>query len=281
MPHIILPTIAGAGAEISTESLVLDEDAEEKQPFIMAPIAAEAVIIDPMLALSVPLTPTVQGALTALGQCIESYLSGCEDKATEMLALQGIEVIASAFAQPLVEGKMDLKSVGMREKFALGSLFSGIAANSSGYGCAHALAVSMGGISDLPHAQVASAFLPFVFDKYAAIVDENEGDEFFDELGVKLDSVADRLTAASGFQGASVAAWIRYVSTRFDLPTSSTLELDEGLVKGIVERATQRQEASVAHRDVAPILEADDIRAVLDDAIVIASGEDKKKPDEE
>lgn len=228
-----------------------------------------------MLSLTVPLKPTVQGALTALGQCIESYLSGCEDKATEMIALQGIEVVASAFAQPLVEGKMDLKNVGMREKFALGSLFSGIAASSSGYGCAHSIAVSMGGISDLPHAQVATGFLPFVFDKYAEIAQENEGDEFFDELREKLDRVADRLTAASGFQGASVSAWIRYVSTRFDLPNTSTLELDEGLVKGIVERSVQRQEASMAHREEAPILESDDIRALLEAAIIVASDETK------
>lgn len=226
-----------------------------------------------MLALSVPLTPTVQGALTALGQCIESYLSGCEDEATELLALQGVEVLASAFAEPLVEGKMDLKSVGLRSKLALGSLLSGVAANSSGYGCAHAIAVSMGGISDLPHAQVASAFLPFVFDKYASLALENEGDAFFDALRAKLEHVADRLTTASGFQGASVGAWVRYVSSRFELPTTATLELDEGLVKGIVDRATERQDASISHRGLAPILSADDIRAVLDDAIIVASGE--------
>ncbi|TYZ64862.1 hypothetical protein PybrP1_010583 [[Pythium] brassicae (nom. inval.)] len=253
-PHFLVPTIAGAGAEISTDALVLDEDDEAKLVFGAGPIVAE-------------------GALTALGQCIESYLSGCQDEATEMLALQGVEVIAAAFAQPLVEGTMDLKSVGLREKFALGSLFSGIAASSSGFGCAHSLAVSMGGISDLPHAQVASAFLPFVFDKYAALAQENEGDEFFDALRAKLESVGDRLTAASGFQGASVAAWMRYVSSRFGLPTTATLELDEGLVKGIVDRAAQRQEASIAHRELAPVLGADDIRALLDDAIIVASGE--------
>lgn len=224
-----------------------------------------------MLALSVLLHPTVQGALTALGQCIESYILGCEDPATELLALQGIEVIASALAQPLVQGTMDLKDVGMREKFALGSLFSGIAANSSGCGGAHAIAVAMGGISDLPHAQVATAFLPFVMDKYAALAVENEGDEFFDELHAKLERVTDRLTTASGFQGASVGAWLRYVSSRFDLPTTATLELDDSLVKGVVERATQRQDASSAHRELEPVLEADDIRAILDDAIVVAS----------
>uniref|UniRef100_K3WC48 Uncharacterized protein n=1 Tax=Globisporangium ultimum (strain ATCC 200006 / CBS 805.95 / DAOM BR144) TaxID=431595 RepID=K3WC48_GLOUD len=274
-PHIILPTINGSGAEISTQVLVLDEDAEAKQLLVESPITAEAVIIDPMLSLSVPLKPTVQGALTALGQCIESFLSGCEDQATEMLALQGIEVIASAFAQPLVQGKMNLKNVGMRERFALGSLFSGIAANSSGYGCAHSIAVAMGGISDLPHAQVATGFLPFVFDKYAQLADENEGDEFFDALRAKLESVNDRLTAASGFQGASVSAWIRYVSTRFDLPNTSTLELDEGLVKGIVERSVQRQDETIAHREEGPILESDDIRAIVEAAIVVASEQTK------
>lgn len=226
-----------------------------------------------MLALSVPLLPTVQGALTALGQCMESYLLGCEDPATEALALQGIEVVAAALATPLVEGKIDLKSVVMREKLALASVLSGFAANSSGCGGAHAIAVAMGGVSDLPHAQIASAFLPFVFDRYARLAEDNAGDEFFDELKEKLERTADRLTAASGFQGASVSAWLRYVSTRFDLPTPETLELDESMLRGIVDRAALRQDASMDLRsdESEAILDKDDLRAVLDSAVMVTS----------
>jgi alcohol dehydrogenase class IV len=40
-PHIILPTIAGCGAEISPNSLVLDEDSESKSSFSPIPINAE------------------------------------------------------------------------------------------------------------------------------------------------------------------------------------------------------------------------------------------------
>ncbi|DBA03017.1 TPA: hypothetical protein N0F65_003205 [Lagenidium giganteum] len=270
-PHIILPTVAGAGAEISTHALVLDEEAEAKQSFVSLPILAEALIVDPALAVSVPLHQTVQGALTALTQCIESYVYGCEDDKTQAMALEGVHAIAGALAKPLVDGKMDLKSIPMREKMALGSLVSGVCANSSGYGAAHAIAVSVGGISDLPHAQVAAAFAPLVLDRYASLAADNAGDEFFDELATKLAVVNDALTASSGFQGATVGAWVRYVERHFGLPSASALELDDDHVKGIVERAVQRMEDCMTDKKEDPVFEKDDIQAIVDD-VVVAGG---------
>lgn len=225
-----------------------------------------------MLALSVPLQPSVQGALAALGQCIESYLTGCQDEATNKLALQGIESIATAFAEPLREGKMNPKHVATREYFALGSLLSGVCATSSGSGAAQSIAVAMGGISDLPHTQLASAFLPFVLDRYAQIAEENQGDEYFETLREKLEHVADRLTAFSGFQGASTAAWVRYVASRFDLPTTESMELDEQHVKGTVLRAAMYQDA--VHSEP-PVLEKDDLQAILDNALTVTPVENK------
>lgn len=224
----------------------------------------------------------MQGALTTLGQCLESYLLGCADDATNALVLEGLEAVAGALAAPLKEGKLDLKGAALREQFAQASLLSGIAANSSGTGAAQALAVSMGGISDLPHSQVATAFLPFVFDRYAELASENEGDLFFDELREKLENAADRLTAASGFQGANVAAWLRYVITRFDLPTASTLELDESLLNGLADRADQYQDDSMQvarSDDNGAIMEKDDLRAIIDSAVLVVepSKEDDDK----
>ncbi|GMF11022.1 unnamed protein product [Phytophthora lilii] len=269
-PLLLVPTIAGSGAEAAKSTVLLEEDAETKLLFAAgSDVVPEAVIIDPMLMLTVPLRATVQGALTALGQCIESYLLGCEDEA---LALEGLEAVAGALAAPLKEGKLDLKGAILREKFAQGSLLSGVAANSSGTGAAQALAVSMGGISDLPHAQVVTAFLPFVFDRYAELASENEGDPFFDELREKLESAADRLTSASGFQGANVAGWLRYVITRFDLPTASTLELEESLLNGLVDRAAQYQEDSMKvsrSDDNGAIMEKDDLRTIIDSAVMV------------
>ncbi|KAG3098586.1 hypothetical protein PI124_g10046 [Phytophthora idaei] len=282
-PLLLVPTIAGSGAEVAKNSLLLEEDAETK--LLFAPgkeIVPEAVLIDPTLMLTVPLRATVQGALTALGQCLESYLLGCADDATNKLALEGLEAVAGVLAAPLKEGKLDLKGAVLREQFAIGSLLSGIAANSSGPGAAQALAVSMGGISDLPHAQVATAFLPFVFDRYAELASENEGDPFFDDLREKLENAADRLTAASGFQGAGVAAWLRYVITRFDLPTASTLELEESLLNGLTDRAAQYQDESMQvsrSDDNGAIMEKDDLRAIIDAAVLVAEptkeGDDK------
>ncbi|TDH72004.1 hypothetical protein CCR75_003163 [Bremia lactucae] len=224
--------------------------------------------------LTVPLRPTVQGALTALGQCLESYLIGCADDATTKLALEGFEAIATTLAAPLIEGRLDLSSALMREQFAIGSLLSGIAANSSGAGATQSLAVSIGGISDLPHAQVATALLPFVFDRYAALACENEGDVFFDDLNKKLEAAVDRLTFVTGSKGNDMSSWLRYVIKRFDLPTVSALELEKSLIDGIVDRAVQCQENSMnicCGDDKSAIIETDDFHAIIN-----ASVESKK-----
>uniref|UniRef100_A0AAV1UAU0 Alcohol dehydrogenase iron-type/glycerol dehydrogenase GldA domain-containing protein n=1 Tax=Peronospora matthiolae TaxID=2874970 RepID=A0AAV1UAU0_9STRA len=269
-PLLLVPTIAGSGAEVATSTMLLEEDSEMKVPFAAGrAIVPEAVIIDPTLMLTVPLRATLQGALTALGQCLESYLLGGADDA---LTLKGLELLARALGAPIEQGYLDVTDIALREQLALGSVYSGIATNSSGTGAAQALAVSTGGISDLPHAQVVTAFLPFVFDRYAELVDENAGDPFFDDLRKKLEIATDRLTAASGFQGNDVAAWLRYVITRFDLPTTSTLELEESLLDGLTDRAAQYQDDSMevcCSDGSQAIMEKDDLRAIIDRAMLV------------
>lgn len=41
VPHLIVPTIAGAGGEVSTQALVLDEDADTKRSLVATPILPE------------------------------------------------------------------------------------------------------------------------------------------------------------------------------------------------------------------------------------------------
>lgn len=206
--------------------------------------------------------------------------------ADDALALEGLEVVAGALGVLTNLEKLDATATALRAQLALGSVLSGIATNSSGAGATQALAVSTGGISDMPHGQVATAFLPFVFDWYAELVDENKGDPFFDELGEKLENAADRLTAASGFKGADITAWLRYVIARFDLPTASTLELDEELLNCLTDRATQHQDESmiVCRSDGnGAIMEKDDLRAIIDRAVLVlepfkAAGETHARP---
>ncbi|KAI9914184.1 hypothetical protein PsorP6_006253 [Peronosclerospora sorghi] len=280
-PLLLMPTIAGSGAEMAKPTLLWNEETEAKLFFaaevdivpqvldgVMVMNLSRAVIIDPTLMVTVPLHLTVQGALTALGQCLESYLLGGADDA---LALEGLEAVARALAAPLREGKLDLRGAFLREQFAWGSLLSGITANSSGTGAARALAVSMSSISDLPHMQLAAAFLPFVLDRYIELANENEGDPFFDELREKLGDVANRLTAASGFEGSNAATWLRYVTKRFDLPPPSTLELEESLLNLCVHRAAEFQQESmnICRSDGnSAIIESDDLHAIIDGAIL-------------
>ncbi|RQM24735.1 hypothetical protein B5M09_000615 [Aphanomyces astaci] len=202
-PLIVMPTVAGCGSELSTEALVLDEGAEAKLSFTKTPIVADAVIIDPLLTVSVPLGVTAQGALTSMGQCIESFLANQGNPKVDELCLNGIRAAAEALATPLqgivlhtfpsqkervvmlrmlLDGKIHLNDIGFRERLSYASLCSSLVSLSTGFGAAHSLGIGVGGLSDSPHMQVCAAFIPLVITRYQTILADNQGDDHFDKL---------------------------------------------------------------------------------------------------
>ncbi|ETW02250.1 hypothetical protein H310_05802 [Aphanomyces invadans] len=269
-PLIVMPTVAGCGSEMSTEALVLDEGAEAKLSFTKTPIVADAVIIDPMLSVSVPLGVTAQGALTSMGQCIESFLTNKGDPKVDELCLNGIRATAEALSSPLQEGKMHLNDVGFRERLSYASLCSSLVSLSTGFGAAHSLGIGVGGLSDSPHMQVCAAFLPLVLARYEAIVTDNQGDEHFDNLKMRLEAVQNILHLVTKYKTATVSDWFSQVGCRLNLPDAHQLGFDDTLVQTIVDRATDRLEdcGNGAGQDVSSVLEKADLDTIMQGAVV-------------
>ncbi|RHZ33142.1 hypothetical protein DYB37_004793 [Aphanomyces astaci] len=251
-PLIVMPTVAGCGSELSTEALVLDEGAEAKLSFTKTPIVADAVIIDPLLTVSVPLGVTAQGALTSMGQCIESFLANQGNPKVDELCLNGIRAAAEALATPLQDGKIHLNDIGFRERLSYASLCSSLVSLSTGFGAAHSLGIGVGGLSDSPHMQVCAAFIPLVITRYQTILADNQGDDHFDKL-VRTYSL--HIEANGG---------------RLNIPDAHQLGFDDSLVQTIVDRATDRLEdcGNGASQDVTSVFEKTDLDTIMQGAVV-------------
>ncbi|KAF0693307.1 Aste57867_15711 [Aphanomyces stellatus] len=268
-PLLVMPTVAGCGSEVSNEALVLDEGAEAKLSFTKTPIVADAVIIDPLLTVSVPMAVTAQGALTAMGQCIESFLTNPADPKVDELCLNGIRAAAEALKTPLQDGKIHLNDVGFRERLSYASLCSSVVSLSTGFGAAHSLGIGVGGLSDTPHMQVCAAFLPLVMTRYQTVIDDNRGDEHFDKLKMRLDAVQNILHLVTGYKTNTLAEWFSHVGARFNLPDAHQLGFDDSLVQNIVDRATDRLEDCGDGRDVPTVLEKTDIDTIMQGAVAV------------
>ncbi|CAK5022610.1 unnamed protein product [Aphanomyces euteiches] len=266
-PLIVMPTVAGSGSEVSTEALVLDEGAEAKLSFTKSPIVADAVIIDPLLTVSVPMAITAQGALTAMGQCIESFLTNQNDPKVDELCLNSIRSVAEALKTPLQEGKIHLNDVGFRERLSYASLCSSLVSLSTGFGAAHSLGIGVGGLSDTPHMQVCAAFLPLVMSRYQSVIDDNRGDSYFDSLHARLEAVQNILHLVTGFKTETLPEWFTQVGCRFDIPDAHQLGFDDSLVQTIVDRATDRLEDCGEKRSVTTVLEKTDLDTIMQGAV--------------
>ncbi|KDO27400.1 hypothetical protein SPRG_06987 [Saprolegnia parasitica CBS 223.65] len=261
-PLIIMPTVAGCGSEVSNEALVLDEGAEAKLTFTKSPIVAEAVIIDPILTVSVPMGLTAQGALTALGQCIESFLMNVDDAKVDEICLNGIRTAAEALAPPLKDGKLHLNDLAFRERLSLASFYSSLASSATGFGAAHSVGIGVGGLSDTPHLQVCAAFLPLVFQRYESILDENAGDHHFDALAVH-----NVLSIVTGYKTETLSLWFAQVGLLFNIPDAHQLGFDDTLLTSIVDRATDRLEDCALRSS--SLFEKEDIDSILQGALAL------------
>ncbi|OQR98876.1 hypothetical protein THRCLA_06650 [Thraustotheca clavata] len=268
-PLIVMPTVAGCGSEVSNEALVLDESAEAKLTFTKTPIIAEVVIIDPLLTVSVPMALTSQGALTALGQCIESFLMNTGDEKVDEICLNGIRTVAEALASPLKDGKLQLNDMGFRERLSLGSLYSSLASCATGFGAAHSVGIGVGGMSDTPHLQVCAAFLPLVIHRYETILEENAGDHHFDTLKARLEAVHKILTIVTSYKTETLSQWFTQVGCLLNIPDAHQLGFDDTLLTSIVDRATDRLEDCAIRSS--SVLEKQDIDSIIQGAVALPS----------
>lgn len=161
-----IPTTAGAGSELTQNSVLLDTKNEVKRsirsPFMLADVA----VVDPDFTLSCPDSVTVFSGLDALTQAIESYLS---KKANPISQEQALDAIRLMMAN-VIPATLHCSDPLYRSPLALGSLLSGMAFSQTGLGAVHAFAHPIGARYDIPHGLICAALLRDVLDlNYDAI----------------------------------------------------------------------------------------------------------------
>jgi alcohol dehydrogenase class IV len=159
-PLICIPTTAGTGADVSQFAIINDTTRKVKIAIISKKIVPDIALVDPEPLTTLSKELTAHTGMDALTHSVEAYVSNASSPITDIYALESIQIM-NAYLPLAVEHPKKLE---WRYQTMLGSLFAGLAFSNASLGAVHAMAHSLGGISDLPHGECNALLLEHVME---------------------------------------------------------------------------------------------------------------------
>ncbi|MCI7643937.1 MAG: iron-containing alcohol dehydrogenase [Lentisphaeria bacterium] len=215
---IAIPTVSGAGAEVSPNAVLTAGDNSYKKSIRSQLLIPEVALIDSELTATLPRNLTVQGGFDALTQAIESFSGKAANWSTLGFSIQAFRNIFTGLPGAAVNDRE------CRFALAEGAMLAGLALQ-SGLGAVHALAHPIGLTYQLPHGLVCGILLPEVL---AANLAQAPG-------------YLDYLAGSLGIKGSGeLIKLIRQLQTNLQLPVKfSPSTLNENDYPAIVAQAKQ------------------------------------------
>ncbi len=182
-PLICIPTTAGTSADVSQFAIITNENEEVKIAVISKTMVPDVALIDPETTMTMPSYLTACTGMDALVHAIEAYVSTANSPLYDLHALEAIRLISANLLPVLI----DPDNIELRNKVMLGSLQAGLAFSNASLGAVHAMAHSLGGLSDLQHGECNAILLEHVI-AYNFPVAANRYAKIGEAMGLDLKS---------------------------------------------------------------------------------------------
>ncbi len=158
-PHIVFPTTAGTGSEVTTAIVVLDVEAKVKLQ-ITHPYNADLAMLDPELTVTLPPYITAFTGMDALTHAIEGVTSTAAEPIADALGLHAIRLIFTYL--PVAVKEPD--NVTARGNMLIASTLAGMCFGNAMTGAVHATAHALGAHYGIPHGVANAVMLPVVME---------------------------------------------------------------------------------------------------------------------
>ena len=146
-PHLVFPTTAGTGSEVTNAIVVLDVEAKVKHQ-VTHPFNADIAMLDPELTVKLPPKITAFTGMDALTHAIEGVTSSGAQPISDALGLHAIRLIMK-YLPRAVENPEDIEA---RGNMLIASTLAGMCFGNSMTGAVHATAHALGAHYGVPHA---------------------------------------------------------------------------------------------------------------------------------
>jgi alcohol dehydrogenase class IV len=191
---VLLPTTAGTGAEV-TRTAVFTNSANHKVWAWGHELAADLVILDPELTLSLPESLTAATGLDAMVHAIEACTVRKSHPLTQSFGLHAIRLGVQNL-EKAIDHPRDLE---VRGKLLIASTLAGMALDGAGAGIAHSIGHALGTIAGIHHGRAVALALDVVFPKNATTAVEAHA-EIAAALGVQSRTEPPEVLAKMGAQ---------------------------------------------------------------------------------
>jgi phosphonate metabolism-associated iron-containing alcohol dehydrogenase len=156
---IAVPTTAGTGSEVTPWATLWDAGAGRKLSLHTAHTWPEHALVDPELALTLPMVVTRNAALDALSHALEAIWNRNANPVSDGLAVEAARGVIDTLPQLLTApGDLELRSAMSRAALTAGLAFSNTAT-----ALAHSISYEMTLNHGLPHGLACSFTLPMVW----------------------------------------------------------------------------------------------------------------------
>ncbi len=182
VPHIVVPTTAGTGSEVTSGAVVMDREQGQKVIIFEYFNTPRVAILDPRLTQMLPPNLTATTGMDAMTHAVESYVSQQRNPISDAAALHAIKLITKYLPMAVDDGS-DLAARGQMQ---VAALLAGWAFSNAMVGLVHAMAHSLGAVCGIAHGLANGLLLPHVM-KY------------------NLEAVAELLADIAGAMGADTA----------------------------------------------------------------------------
>lgn len=246
LPTVMVPTTSGTGAEATPNSIILVPEDELKIGIVSPRLLPDAVILDPLLTLSLPPDVTASTGMDALTHAIECYCSRKGNAFSDLYALESIRLIGRSIRRAFANGQ----DVAAREDMLMGAYWGGVCIATSSTTAVHALAYPLGGKYRMAHGLSNAILLPSVM-AFNQVGNEVRFAAMARAMGLAVDGLADAAAADAFVQA------LRQLNTDLNIPNSlqgfgiAASDID-GLVEGAskVTRLLDNNPRTMAREDM-------------------------------
>ena len=146
-PHIVIPTTAGTGSEVTNIAVIMDKEMGQKRLLVENYNVPRMAILDPKMTEKLPKLLTASTGMDAMTHAVESLHSIPHEPITDALGIHAIRLLAKNL--PIcTENGSDLVA---RGQVQIAATMAGWAFGNAMVAIVHAMAHSIGAVAHVPH----------------------------------------------------------------------------------------------------------------------------------